>query len=194
MLRLASIAQRDAKSPWTRTAVLSSIAGRPTALLGALARRPGFFSGVEGSAWLDQLAYLVGVERDPEQLRSVMDQVRRADLGSLTLMRTVLAISRGLQRSGASLPGMIRLGGELSDRLTTLLAEAVRSSVRMPLRRTAWSPFNFSQPATLSKHGSCSLRCSTPGSRPPFSSERSRPWGQFSIHRWPTNSSGAGGR
>jgi putative membrane-bound dehydrogenase-like protein len=121
---LASIAERDANSPWTRSAVLSSIVGRPTELLSALASRPGFLSGAEGSVWLDHLAYLVGIARNSDQLRSLTDQLEHAGLSSPSLMRAVLALSRGLHRGGGSLPVVIRQGGDFSKRLSALLAEA----------------------------------------------------------------------
>ena len=46
---LAEIAARDATDPWTRTAVLSSVAGRSLALFDALAGSPGFLARPEAA-------------------------------------------------------------------------------------------------------------------------------------------------
>ena len=57
---LASIATRDTESPWTRTAILSSISGRELALLDTLVKRDGFIATPASGVWLDELAFLVG--------------------------------------------------------------------------------------------------------------------------------------
>ncbi len=121
---LTSIAERDANSPWTRVAVLSSIAGRPIELLDGVASRPGFLSGAEGPAWLDHLGYQVGVERNSDQLRRFIDQLEHPGLGSASMMRAILALSRGLERGGGSLSVLIRQGGDSSKRLSAIVAEA----------------------------------------------------------------------
>ncbi len=49
---LATIAIQGINSSWTRTAVLSSIAGRALALFEALAKREEFLTNSDGQAWL----------------------------------------------------------------------------------------------------------------------------------------------
>jgi putative membrane-bound dehydrogenase-like protein len=119
---LTAIAERDVRSPWTRAAVLSSIAGRAADLLEALAKRPGFFSDTAGLVWLDELAFLVGAEGSPDRVSRVMERFNPADLGSATSMRLVLALARGFGRAGGSFPAMI--GDRSSRRIAELLAEA----------------------------------------------------------------------
>jgi putative membrane-bound dehydrogenase-like protein len=121
---IATIAAHDATSPWTRTAVLSSISGRSAEFLSTLASIPGFLSKPEGAVWLDQLAYMVGVERNAVQLGQMGGQLERAGLTSVTWMRTALALSRGLQRIGGSLPVLMRQEDAFSRHLEALLAEA----------------------------------------------------------------------
>ncbi len=65
---LAKLAVKDPESPWMRTAVLSSITGRPVALFDALIRKTGFAGSPGGEAWLDDLAYLAGTERSSHVL------------------------------------------------------------------------------------------------------------------------------
>ena len=65
MPALAAMASKDASSRWIRAAIASSISGRSTALLTALAQQPGFLTGPDGQDWIDELAFLAGSERDP---------------------------------------------------------------------------------------------------------------------------------
>ena len=75
---LASIARKDAASQWTRTAVLSSIAGPPLAFLDALAKRDGFIASGPAQVWIDELAFLVGCGRKPDDAKGFLDRLRAA--------------------------------------------------------------------------------------------------------------------
>ena len=119
---MAALAVRDIRSPWTRTAVLSSIAGRATDLFDALTQRPGFFADPHGLVWLDELAFLVGAERKPRQVRALLDRLAEARVESETAMRAVLSLARGLRRAGSSLTAMI--DGGSSKRIAAMLARA----------------------------------------------------------------------
>jgi len=119
---LATIAARDAGSVWARTAVLSSIAGRPLALLDALAGRAGFFTASSGDAWLDELAFLVGTERKPAQARGLLQRLNAAGVGSGPLMRAVLALARGQRRAGGSFQSLLEVGSPAL--MAPLLTEA----------------------------------------------------------------------
>jgi len=119
---LATIAARDAASVWARTAVLSSVAGRPLALIDALAQRAGFFAAPPGEAWLDELAFLVGSEHKPAQAQRLIQRLNDAGVGSGPLMRAVLALARGQQRAGGSFQSLLQGGSPLL--ITSLLAEA----------------------------------------------------------------------
>jgi len=126
---LATIGTRDINSPWIRTAVLSSIAGRPLALVDALAKRAGFLTNPAGQAWLDELAFLVGSGRRPAEVDELLRRLRDAGARSDILMRVVLALARGQQRSGGSFQKMLDGGGvEASARMASLLAEAARAA------------------------------------------------------------------
>jgi len=119
---LATIATKDAGNTWTRTAVLSSIAGRSPALLDVLAKRDGFLTTQHGQAWLDDLAFLVGSAREPGQARELWEHLNMDHVGSGPLMRVVLALSRGRQRAGGSFRDL--LAGKTSALMSSLLAEA----------------------------------------------------------------------
>jgi putative membrane-bound dehydrogenase-like protein len=119
---LASIAVRDAESPWIRTAVLSSISDRPVALFDALSRRAGFLSSAPAQAWLDELGYLVGVDRRPQAFDEFMSRVNSSGVAPDTLMRVVLSVAQG--RKGAGRPFQTLLEGSGSARVRALLGEA----------------------------------------------------------------------
>jgi putative membrane-bound dehydrogenase-like protein len=121
---LASIASRDASSQWTRAAVSSSISGRSSELLAALSQRPGFFTGPAGYAWLDDLAFLAGAERDPGHAREFLERLHVAKIGPVPLMRAVSALARGRQRAGGSFRDLSQ--GKTSDLMASLLVEAAR--------------------------------------------------------------------
>ncbi len=135
---LAAVAVQDIDSPWTRTAVLSSVAGRATDLLEALTRRSGFVADPRGVVWLHELAYLVGAEGKPQQVRALLDRLAAAGVGSETAMRLVLSLARGLRRAGSSLPAMS--DGGSSKRLAAMLARAAalaRSNAAIEPRQVA---------------------------------------------------------
>ena len=121
---LAAIASHDASSQWTRAAVMSSISGRSIALLSALAQHPGFLTRPDGAAWIDDLAFLAGSERDPSQAQEFLDRLGTIKLGSSPMMHAALSLARGRQRAGGSVRDL--LNGKSSDRMASLLKEAVR--------------------------------------------------------------------
>ena len=121
---LASIASKDASSQWTRAAVSSSISGRSMALMGVLAQQPGFFTTPAGQAWMEELAFLAGSERDPGHSREILELLNTTKPGSVPMMRAALALARGRQRVGGSVREL--LAGKTSDLMASLLAEAAQ--------------------------------------------------------------------
>jgi putative membrane-bound dehydrogenase-like protein len=126
---LASIALRDAESPWVRAAVLSSIAGRPAELLEALcarrsrpAREGDFLSSPWGQSWLDDLAYLIGAGAKPANVSDLLARLSRSGLGSEQLIPVVLGLARGQRRAGRSFQHL--LDGDAGALLRALLAQA----------------------------------------------------------------------
>jgi putative heme-binding domain-containing protein len=102
MAALAAIARKDATNQWTRAAVLSSIAGRPLALLDELTRQDSFISTPSAQVWLDELAFLVGCGRKPEDARAFLDRLSGGGVASGAMMRSLLALGRGQARRGGS--------------------------------------------------------------------------------------------
>jgi putative heme-binding domain-containing protein len=119
---LAAIAVTDAQRVWARTAVLSSIAGRPLALVDALAQRTGFFAGPPGDAWLDELAFLVGSDRKVDQTGVLLERLHATGGHSAPVMRAVLALARGRQRAGGSFQSVREAASPAL--IKSLLAEA----------------------------------------------------------------------
>ncbi len=100
---LASIAARDREDRWVRAAVLSSVGGRSSTLLTALAGRDGFFEGSPGVAWLEDLATLIGAENRPEAIRILLTLAAGPKVAPPAARAVVLGLGHGLQRSGGSL-------------------------------------------------------------------------------------------
>ena len=78
MVALATIAEKDAASRWTRTAVLSSIAGDPLAFLDIISKRAGFLASGPAQVWIDELAFLVGCGRKPDDAKGFLERLRLA--------------------------------------------------------------------------------------------------------------------
>ena len=124
---LASIASTDASSQWARAAVSSSISGRSSELVEALSQRPGFFMSPAGQAWIDELAFLAGSERDPGHAREFLRRLHTANIGPVPLMRAVSALARGRQRAGGSFQRAARWGRcNTPWRMASLLTEAAQ--------------------------------------------------------------------
>jgi putative membrane-bound dehydrogenase-like protein len=121
---LASMAVKDAESPWLRTAVLSSIAGRPVELFEALARKSGFLASPAGAAWLDDIGYLVGTDRRAQTTSLFLAGLDGFGLATDKQMRVVQALARGRRRAGKSFQTLLE--GPDAERINSLVAQASR--------------------------------------------------------------------
>src|SRR5262249_17422107 len=83
---LGLIASKDVGDQWTRTAVLSSIAGRPLALFDALVKQNGFIVSPPAQIWIDELAFLVGCGRQPQDARVILEGLSAGGVGSSGMM------------------------------------------------------------------------------------------------------------
>ncbi len=119
---LATIAAKDATSEWTRTAVLSSIAGMPLAFLDVMTKRPGFFGSGSAQVWIDELAFLTGCGRKPGDAKEFLERLRLAGATSGSLMRALLALGRGQARRGGSFESLV--AGDSLPQAARLLSEA----------------------------------------------------------------------
>jgi len=100
---LATIAAAGRDDPWTRAAVMSSVSGRASAILQQLVRRPEFLDSETGRTWLNELALLVGAERNPSQIRDLLGRLRDLRVPNGPLIRMLLAVGRGLNRVNETL-------------------------------------------------------------------------------------------
>ncbi len=124
---LAAIAARDSGDRWTRSAVLSSIAGRTRPLIEALAARPGFFQTSAGREWLVELATLTGAEDRPDDVRAILERFAGEESDPNQALPLILGLGRGLRRSGGSLAGA--LTGPASAKVAPLFAKAARTAL-----------------------------------------------------------------
>ncbi len=103
---LARIARRDAASPWTRAAVLSSLAEGADAMF---ARVRAWFTETSGEAalgpgeyeFLRQLVQMLGARRRPEELAAVLDFVDRAP--PAVAFTLVHALAEGVRQARGTL-------------------------------------------------------------------------------------------
>ena len=124
---LQLIARKDAGSQWTRTAVLCAIAGTPLPFLDLLAKNGAFLTSSSGQIWIDELAFLVGCGRKPDDASRLLDRLRVAGVSSAGLMRALLALGRGQTRKGGSFESLVARNSLPPAR--KLLAEAADVAV-----------------------------------------------------------------
>jgi putative membrane-bound dehydrogenase-like protein len=119
---LAAIAAADAADVDTRAAVLSSIAGRASALLAELGKRDGFFETEAGGRWLDELSSLVGAEKKPAEIGALLSWLGSSEAGRSTRIRAVLGLAQGVKRGGGTLREVVSAGDR--ERLQPLFDDA----------------------------------------------------------------------
>jgi putative membrane-bound dehydrogenase-like protein len=124
---LARIARIDQSDRWTRTAILSSIAGRTRALIEALAALPDFFGTPLGREWLVELATLTGAENRADDVRAILEKFATEDVDPNQAAALILGLGRGLRRSGGSLARV--LTGPASIKIAPLFARASRTAL-----------------------------------------------------------------
>jgi putative heme-binding domain-containing protein len=128
---LARIVVRDAANRWIRTAVLSSCASTADRLFGEIVTDPSPPAPnailADRAELLGQLVEVVGVRNRPDEVGRVLDTLaaipdeRAIPASGLAVRdRLVLALARGLRRSGAQVPvdpNAVRPGAALVGRL-----------------------------------------------------------------------------
>jgi putative membrane-bound dehydrogenase-like protein len=125
---LARIALRDAADSWTRAAVLSAIGTQGPALIEFLAREKGFFNTSPGQAWLEEIASLIGAQRDPAQLRRLISRFADSRSDSDLAIRLMVALDRGARRASSSLADLLRKDWARLINPLTSQAEAIATS------------------------------------------------------------------
>lgn len=108
---LAEIAARSGGNHWTRAAVLSSVKGRAEQVLASLLKRLDKSSDTkvaETSAWVSELAYLIGAENQPGKVVEVLTDLLPPQTADPRLARAALVgIGNGLKRSGKTLAQVV---------------------------------------------------------------------------------------
>ena len=77
-------------------------------LIESLARQEGFFDSGSGQVWLDEIASLIGAQRDPAQLRRLISRFAASRRDPGLVIRVVVALDRGSRRSGTRLAELLR--------------------------------------------------------------------------------------
>ena len=145
---LAKIVARDPGDRWIREAVLSAASGCGAELLVALAGDAQFRTGTPFEEFVRQIAVMVGIEANQDEVTRVQDFITRASLDPALSLGLLRALGDGLHRARSSLA--------LTDpvnHLQPFYAEALRAaagrSTPEPLRLEAIQllgvgPYTFS--------------------------------------------------
>lgn len=97
---LARLARTESGDAWMRTAILSSVGRSPGRMLQALLADREWSRSDAGRSWLDQLAQIVGIRHDPQELDAALTVIARAggdDAGVAAAL--VQSVATGLRRS-----------------------------------------------------------------------------------------------
>ena len=123
---LADIAKHDAKDPWIRSAVLSSVAGSGDELLVRLLADRGFAADSGSVDLVRELAQMVGAGGKPAEMRRVIESAAAQPGG---IFQVVLpAVGEGLKRSGKSLR-VVELDAAARRAVDEALAGAARTAI-----------------------------------------------------------------
>ncbi|WP_164103558.1 PVC-type heme-binding CxxCH protein [Candidatus Laterigemmans baculatus] len=123
---LAKIAVRDVADPWTRPAVLSSIAGEADALLGLLLEQKAVTAAEAGWEWLYELAMLVGAENDREAATQVLAWATEADQGPQ--LAIVSGLGDGLRRAKQSLGALAEESAEAREVVARIIERSIETA------------------------------------------------------------------
>src|SRR5262249_35330447 len=90
---------RDGSDPWTRTAVLSSVANTSDELLARLLADAKFTASPAAAEMFRQLAQIVGIRRKDDEFRRTLEAAGNAD----AICGIARGVGEGLKRTGRSL-------------------------------------------------------------------------------------------
>lgn len=124
---LAAIVERDTSDRWTRSAVMSSLSGRADQLLTALVDRPGVIDRPESSAWISELALLVGASADRGALDALLSRIAGPDARPSVVLAVLTGLGEGLRRSGGSAATL--LSGEAGTALIPVFERAAETAL-----------------------------------------------------------------
>jgi putative membrane-bound dehydrogenase-like protein len=124
---LAGIAKRYATDQWIRTAVLSSVAQTSDRLFVELLSDDAFARTPAGTAFLVELAHIVGARGQMPEISRVIAAVaehRDGNRGSNLGTAVVLGLGSGMKQSGSALPDSNRLPPQAGKFIQSLIARA----------------------------------------------------------------------
>ncbi len=134
---LADIARRDTADPWTRTAVLSSVANTSDQLLARLVSDARFAIRPEARELIRELARIIGVRGKTAEIETVLLALTPGDVRHTgPLNDVVTGIGDGFKRSGRSLRHA-GLTGNAAQVVETLLSNAARTAMDTDAPATA---------------------------------------------------------
>ncbi len=124
---LAAVAKRDAADPWTRTAVLSSVAETSGQLLARLLTDTPFATSADAIDLIRELARIIGARGQTDEMQHALAAAGGSDLDSPALREVITGIGEGLKRTGKSLR-RAKLTGDAAQVVEHLLTRAAQTA------------------------------------------------------------------
>ncbi|QDV33837.1 PVC-type heme-binding CxxCH protein [Tautonia plasticadhaerens] len=106
---LAAVVSEDSGDRWTRSAVMTALDGRADALLSSLIDLPGFLDRPEATAWLGELALLVGASGDRGPIDALIARIGHPEARPAVVLAILNGLGEGLRRSGGD-PAVLTSG------------------------------------------------------------------------------------
>ena len=150
---LAEILRANPEDRWLQTAALTSVPDDAPELLSALASDDRWGSSASGLAFLEELAALIGVKGQTNEVAAVLDFVERTGLAPQSVLMLLHSLGAGLHRAGSSLAEadpQNRLGRFYDQAITATVDDRLADPVRLAaIRLRGVSPYPLSGPNDL---------------------------------------------
>ena len=138
---LSIIARRDQDDPWTRLAVLSSLRKAELPFLKNVLNDSDYIQQPGGMQMIEQLAFVIGAEKDAAQLQSLYRELQHLTLPNADRDRVQRRILAGL---GAGL----KRGGQTLDASVPTSDSAAKELVSKVIAQSSADAFNKDLPLT----------------------------------------------
>ncbi|PYI87927.1 MAG: hypothetical protein DME26_04575 [Verrucomicrobia bacterium] len=147
---MVEVLQRDATNCWLQPAILSSLSSGAGDLLVALAADPRWRNDAAGRNFLSQLALMIGVKGQLDEVAQGLAFLNRALLDSQTAFILLYALGEGLHRTGSSL-ALVDPKSQLQGFYDRALQAALDTTAIDPLRIAALRLLGVSPYATSAR-------------------------------------------
>jgi putative heme-binding domain-containing protein len=144
---MAELLQRDVRNRWFQSAILSSLSHGAGDLLVTLAADPRWRNDPAGQNFLGELALMIGVEGQTDEVTQSLDFINHAQLDKPSAFTLLGGLGEGLHRIGSSL-SLVDPQGQLAPFYEQSLEVALDMSASDSFRAAALRLRGFSPYAT----------------------------------------------